>query len=178
MAHSTPSLTIPPSLSTSSLLTCTPISPSTRPSTGPLQISSSDEIYHREDPVNVSFGSLADMHSHSPSTTTPNRSSWVVISRGKNRYVDELHLRDPGHNPTSSELLLERSIAKESELCSTEMEQSSVEETHATQLKCTIQKKLILLKKGSGMTFLPASFSKETLQAEISKTGHEIGTSL
>ena len=93
----------------------------------------------------------------------------VVICRGKNRYVDELHLRDPGHNPTSSELLLERSVAKESELCSTEMEQSSVEETHATQLKCTIQKKLFLLKKGSGMTFLPASFSKETLQAEISK---------
>ena len=34
-----------------------------------------------------------------PSKTTPNRSSWVVFCRGKNRYVDELHLRDPGHNP-------------------------------------------------------------------------------
>ena len=41
--------------------------------------------------------------------------SWVVICRGKNRFVDELHLRDPGHNPTSNELHLERSIAKESE---------------------------------------------------------------
>ena len=39
--------------------------PSTRPSTGPLQISSSDEIYHCDDPVNVSFGSLADLHSPS-----------------------------------------------------------------------------------------------------------------
>ena len=39
-----PSLMIPPLLSTSSLLTCTPIRPSTRPSTEPLQISSSDEI--------------------------------------------------------------------------------------------------------------------------------------
>ena len=88
---------------------------------------------------------------------------------GHNRYVDELHLRDPGHNPTSSELLLERSVAKERELCSTEMERTGVEETHATQLKCTIQKKLILSNKGSGMTFLPVSFSKETSQAEISK---------
>ena len=51
-----------------------------------------------------------------PSATTPNRNSLVAICRGKNRYVDELHLRDPGHNPTSSELLLERSIAKESDL--------------------------------------------------------------
>ena len=33
-----------------------------------------------------------------PSTTTPNRNSWVVICRGKNRYVDELHLRDPGQS--------------------------------------------------------------------------------
>ena len=51
-----------------------------------------------------------------PSTTTPSRISWVVICQGKNRCVDELHLRDPENNPTSSELLLERSVAKESEL--------------------------------------------------------------
>ena len=63
MAHSTLSLMIPPSLSTSTLLTCTPIRPSTRPSTGPLQISSSDEIDNCDDPINVSFGSLADLHS-------------------------------------------------------------------------------------------------------------------
>ena len=63
MGHSTPSLMIPPSLSTSSLLTCTPIRPSKRPSTGPLQISSSDEVYHCDDPTNVSSGSLADLHS-------------------------------------------------------------------------------------------------------------------
>ena len=37
-----------------------------------------------------------------PSTTKPNRTSWVVLCRGKNRFVDELHLRNPGHNPTSS----------------------------------------------------------------------------
>ena len=67
-----------------------------------------------------------------PSTATPNLSSWVVTCRGKNCFVDELHLRNPGHNPTSFELLLERSIAKESEFCCTEMEQFRIEETHAT----------------------------------------------
>ena len=70
-----------------------------------------------------------------PSTTTTDRTSWVVIHPGKNRYVDELHLRDPGHNSTSSRLLLERSFAEESEPCSTEMEQSRIEESHATQFE-------------------------------------------
>ena len=69
------------------------------------------------------------------STTTEERTSWVVICRGKNRNVEELHLNDPDHNPTSSELLLERSVAKESEPCSTKMEQSSSEETHAKQFE-------------------------------------------
>ena len=63
MAHGTLSLMIPPSWSTSSLLMSTPIRPSTRPWTGPLQMSSSDEIYDCDDPTNVSFGSLADLHS-------------------------------------------------------------------------------------------------------------------
>ena len=71
----------------------------------------------------------------SPSTTTPDRNSWVVICRRKNRYVDELHLNDPDHHPTISKLRLERFIEKESELCSAEMEQSHIGETHATQLE-------------------------------------------
>ena len=70
-----------------------------------------------------------------PSTTTPDRNSWVVICRRKNRYVDELHLNDLDHHPTISKLRLERFIAKESELCSTEMEQSHIGETHATQFE-------------------------------------------
>ena len=49
--------------------------------------------------------------------------------------MDELHLKDPEHNPTSSEFLLERSDAKENEPCSTEMGQSSIVETHATQFE-------------------------------------------
>ena len=59
----------------------------------------------------------------------PDRTSWVLIFRGENRFVNELHIPDPGHNLTSSELLSEQAIAKEAELCSTELEQSSFGET-------------------------------------------------
>ena len=41
--------------------------------------------------------------------------------------------REPGHHPTSKELLMERSIAKEREPCATELEESRIEETHARQ---------------------------------------------
>ena len=98
--------------------------------------------------------------------------SWVGICRGKHRYVEEYHHNDPDLNPTSSELLehigLERSVAKEREPGSTEMEPSwSIEEAHAKQLKvqrnpCTIiQKKLFPLKKGSDMAFLPVNISED-----------------
>ena len=112
---------------------------------------------------------------HIPSTTTPNRTSWVVICRGRNRYVDESHLRDPGHNPTSSEIRVERLILKESELCSTEMEQSRIEETHATHFGIPTNpvfysKEVILVGKRK-WNDIPAykSFKGDSLQAEISK---------
>ena len=46
--------------------------------------------------------------------------------------MDELHLRDPGI-PQVLNFFGQRSIAKGSELCSTLLEQSRIEETHATQ---------------------------------------------
>ena len=110
-----------------------------------------------------------------PSTTTKERNSWVVLYRGKNRFVDALPHRDPGHNPTSKEFLLERSIAKESEPCATESEQSLIEETHAKQSKilriqCTIRKKLHLLEKGKWNDVLACkAFGGDSLEAEISK---------
>ena len=89
--------------------------------------------------------------------------------------MEEVHLKDPGDNPTSSELLLERSVAKESELCSTEMEQSSIEETHATQFEIqTIpvycSKEVIPIEERK-RNDVPACkyFKGNTLQAEISK---------
>ena len=60
------------------------------------------------------------------SPNIPDRLSWVLTCRGKNRFVNGLHVTDPGHDPTSPEQLLERSIAKESELCFTELEQSRI----------------------------------------------------
>ena len=64
-----------------------------------------------------------------PSATTPDRNFCMMKCRSKNRYVDELHLNDPDHNPTISKLLLERFVAQESELCSTKMEQTHIGET-------------------------------------------------
>ena len=83
MVHSTLSLMTPPSLRTSSHLTCTPTRPSTRPSTGPLQISSSDEIYQCDNPINVSFGSLADLHS--PRICVSNAINAQIVQRCKPR---------------------------------------------------------------------------------------------
>ena len=40
-----------------------------------------------------------------PSPNDPNRTSWVVICRGNNRFVNELHIPNPEHNLTSTELL-------------------------------------------------------------------------
>ena len=49
--------------------------------------------------------------------------------------MEELHLNVPDHNPISSELLLERSVAKERELGSAKVEQSNIKETHATEFE-------------------------------------------
>ena len=86
--------------------------------------------------------------------------------------MDELHLRDPGHSPT---------IAKESGLCSTELEQSRIEETHATQFEIPTNpvycsKEVILAEEEKWNDIL--DFKGDSLQAEILKIRHEIGTSL
>ena len=76
--------------------------------------------------------------------------------------MDELHLRDPGHNPASSELLRERSTAKEIEPCSTVLQHSRIEETHATQFEIPANpvyySKEVILVGECGMIFLPTSF--------------------
>ena len=65
------------------------------------------------------------------SPNRPERTSLVVMCRGKNRFVDDLHIPDPRNNLTSSELLSEQANAKESEPCSTEMKQCSIEAIRA-----------------------------------------------
>ena len=55
------------------------------------------------------------------SSNRPERTSWVGICRGKNRFVNEVH----------SELLKKQAIAKVSDPCSVGLEPSSTEETRA-----------------------------------------------
>ena len=40
-----------------------------------------------------------------PSPNRAERTSWVMICQGKNRYVDELHIQNPEYNLASSEFL-------------------------------------------------------------------------
>ena len=68
-----------------------------------------------------------------PSTIPSKKTSWVVIRRGRNRYVEELSHLEPGPNPTSKELLRERAVANGTESSAAEMSQSRIEETHAQQ---------------------------------------------
>ena len=90
--------------------------------------------------------------------------------------MDELHLSDPDHNPTSSKLLVERSVAKESEPCSTEMEQSSIEETHEKQFEIQANlvynnsEEVVLIEERKWNVMLSCKhFGGHPFEAEISK---------
>ena len=94
-----------------------------------------------------------------------------------------LHLKGPGHNPTSSELLLERSIAKERELCSTELEQSRIEETHAT-VRNSDEPSVLFQRSYSHWRRKEVEwhsclrvFQRKHPSSRNLKIGHEIGTS-
>ena len=50
-----------------------------------------------------------------PSPNRPERTSWVVICRGSNKFVSKLHLQDPRHALPSPEWLKERLWQKESD---------------------------------------------------------------
>ena len=94
-----------------------------------------------------------------PSANDPNRTSWVVICRGKNLFVNELHIPNPEHNLASSELLEER---QEIEPCPVEREPCSTGETRAEQFRtlpdpicCT--KEIIPMKERNWKIFLPVN---------------------
>ena len=82
---------------------------------------------------------------------------------------------NPGHNLASSELLPERAIAKDGEPCSTESEQSRIEETHATQVKIPTDPvyytKEIILVRESKWNDIPAcqSFNGDSLHGILIK---------
>ena len=90
--------------------------------------------------------------------------------------MEELHLNDSDHNPTSSESLLEGSIAKESELCSAEKEQSTIEEIHAKQFEiqtdpgCNYSEEVILIEERKWNDILACKhFNGNTFETEGSK---------
>ena len=89
--------------------------------------------------------------------------------------MDGLHVRDPGHNPTSNELLLERSVAKESEPCSTELKQSRIQK-NSCGVVLNSDESSVLFKRSYPVgerkwNDIPAfdSFKGDSLSAEISK---------
>ena len=103
-----------------------------------------------------------------PFTTTNDRNSWVVICRGKNRFVEALPHRDRGHNPTSKKYFWKGLLRKEvnfvpqswSNPASRKLMRSSPK---CLRIQCSTLEKFFLLERGSGMTFLRANLSKETL---------------
>ena len=83
-----------------------------------------------------------------PSTSGDNTNVWVVISRGSNRYVDELRYKDPEYSPGNFE----------------EADYGSMQETDAEQPTTQSRPQCIshlmttfLLTKGNGKTSLPLS---------------------
>ena len=108
------------------------------------------------------------------STTTKHRTSWMVICRGKNGNVEEGRPNDPDHNPTSSELLLERSVARERELerkshpgTSRKLMQSSWK---VRWIQCTNYSEQVLPIEERKWNDIPAcrQFRGHTFEAEVS----------
>ena len=116
-----------------------------------------------------------------PSKTTKHRTSWMVTCRRKNGNVEELHLNDPDHNPTSSELLLERSVARERELerkshpgASRKLMRSSWKVRWIQCANCSEQVLPIEERKWND---IPAcrQFRGHTFEAEVSKLATRLG---
>ena len=95
-----------------------------------------------------------------PSPSRPKMNSWVVIYRGRNRLVNELHIHKPVHCNTGSEWLREEENVKKYEPRDTNTEPSSVEGTRANPSRSSD----------------PTSFTKESGQVsplvQISKGRH------
>ena len=88
--------------------------------------------------VGVLFARLFGHHGIEVEIPNPNkqeRTSWVLICRGRKRVVDDLHTQNSGYSDTSSELPSEQAIAKEGEPVSTAMTQSFIKETRTEAVK-------------------------------------------
>ena len=101
-----------------------------------------------------------------PSTSSSTRTSWVVICRGQNRFVEGLPHIEPGPNPTSKELLRERELLqKKTKLLLQSWTNPSSRKLMRCRnwflrIPCTV---LFLLEKGSGLIFPPTNSTRKML---------------
>ena len=99
------------------------------------------------------------------STTMKERTSWVVKYRGKNRFVRMSYISEIQDTiPRVLNFFWKDRLKKKVNLFSTELEQSRIEETHATQLEIQTNP-VYLFKRSYSYKF----FKGNTLSAEISK---------
>ena len=110
-----------------------------------------------------------------PSPSDHVRTSYVVISRGKSRFVDEVHIPNAGLRP-SAELRTELQRSEGRESCE-EQADTSIQEIGAIHVsKCTSNKETCantlcipptqasLYTKGNGRLFMPILQTEETWQ--------------
>ena len=103
------------------------------------------------------------------STTTKKRTSWVVICRWKKTLrggVTSQWSRPQSHKfwVTFGKDLLQKKVNFVVQRWSNPASRKLMRRSSKfRRIQCVVQKKLFLLKKGSGMTFLPTNISKETL---------------
>ena len=108
-------------------------------------------------------------------TIPSKKTSWVVICRGQNRFVEDLPHLEPGPNPTSKELLRERAVAKGSVSSAAEMNQSHIEETHAQQELvpsnpvCFVKETILMEERKSIDIPVNKWHQEDALSTEISK---------
>ena len=99
------------------------------------------------------------------STTMKERTSWVVIYRGKSCFVRMSYISEIQDTiPRVLNFFWKDRLKKKVNLFSTELEQSRIEETHATQLEIQTNP-VYLFKRSYSYKF----FKGNTLSAEISK---------
>ena len=98
-----------------------------------------------------------------PSRSGDGSASWVIISRGSNRYVEELQYNGPDYSPESRELANYTSVGKPHAILASTEELVRHSREHNRIWWATIPKILLQLTKGRGMIFLPMMMSEERL---------------
>ena len=98
-----------------------------------------------------------------PSTSGDGSASWMIISRGSNRYV-ELQCNDPDFSPESHELANHTSVGKTArDIVKHRGNSCDTAENTIESDEQPFRRFYPKLTKGSGLTFLPMMMPKERL---------------